>query len=167
MTTRAIESKTTRFARHFGPRASPALVCLALLLTVSTGCRHSGQNGKSADAKGAGTRSEVGKTAGITVIHPERRDIRMIVTQPGTIEAFESTPIYSRIAGYAQKYRYNIGDRVKEGDVLIDMWIPDLVQSHEQKTASVHRAEVQIEVAQSALRAAEAKLSTTEARIVS
>ena len=42
----------------------------------------------------------------------------MTVIQPGTIQAFEMTPIYSRIAGYVQKYRYNIGDRVKAGDVL-------------------------------------------------
>ena len=35
------------------------------------------------------------------------------------------TPVYSRISGYVEKYRYNIGDRVKAGDVLIDMWIPD------------------------------------------
>jgi len=138
------------------------LVTVVLLLAHSAGCRHSDQNGKLADAK-----SEQGKTAGITVIHPERRDIRMTVVQPGTIEAFETTPIYSRIAGYVQEYRYNIGDRVKKGDALIDMWIPDLVQAHEQKAAAVHQAEVQIEVAQSSLRAAEARLLTAEARIVS
>ncbi len=139
-----------------------ALVTLSLFLAHSAGCRHSDQNGKSADAK-----SEHGKTAGITVIHPERRDIRMNVVQPGTIEAFETTPIYSRIAGYVQEYRHNIGDRVKDGDVLIDMWIPDIVQTHAQRVANVHRAEVQIDVTQSALRAAESNLLTAEARIVS
>ena len=87
--------------------------------------------------------------------------------QPGTIEAFEVTPVYSRISGYVQEYRYDIGARVKKGDVLIDMWIPDFVQTHSQKAAFVHRAEVQIDVAQSARRAAESKLLTAEARIVS
>ena len=53
----------------------------------------------------------------------------MTVVQPGTIQAFEVTPVYSRISGYVEKYRYNIGDRVKAGDVLIDMWIPDLVEA--------------------------------------
>ena len=100
-------------------------------------------------------------------MRPERRDIRMTVVQPGTIQAFEVTPVYSRISGYVQKYRYNIGDRVKAGDVLIDMWIPDLVEQHAQKAAAVKRAEVQIRVAESALRAAEAKLETAKARIIS
>ena len=52
----------------------------------------------------------------------------MTVVQPGTLQAFETTPIYSRIAGYVEKYKYNIGDRVKPGDVLLEMWIPDLVE---------------------------------------
>ena len=84
----------------------------------------------SASRKAAGPTSEEGKTAGIRVVQPERRDIRMTVVQPGTIQAFEVTPIYSRISGYVEKYRYNIGDRVKAGDVLLDMWIPDLVEQH-------------------------------------
>ena len=121
---------------------------------------------KSANRK-ARRRASEGKTAGIRVVRPERRDIRMTVVQPGTIQAFEVTPIYSRISGYVEKYRYNIGDRVKAGDVLLDMWIPDLVEQHGQKSAAVKRAEVQIRVAESALRAAEAKLETAKARIVS
>ncbi|HKI18586.1 MAG TPA: hypothetical protein VKA15_11930, partial [Isosphaeraceae bacterium] len=151
-------SRTPTITRSVFKSPILALVTLVLFLVHSGGCRHSDQGGKSADLK-----SEQGKTAGITVIHPQRRDIRMMVVQPGTIEAFETTPIYSRIAGYVQEYRYNIGDRVKDGDILIDMWIPDLVQTHAQRVAAVHRAEVQIEVTQSSLRAAESRLLTAEA----
>jgi RND family efflux transporter MFP subunit len=138
------------------------LVVLGFFLLSFAGCRQSDRSQKSAELK-----SESGKTAGITVVRPERRDIRRIVVQPGAIEAFEVTPVYSRISGYVEKYRYDIGDRVKKGDVLIDMWIPDFVQTLSQRSAAVHRAEVQIEVAQSAFRAAESKLRTAEARIVS
>ncbi len=53
----------------------------------------------------------------------------MTVVQPGTVQAYEVTPIYSRISGYVQKYLYDIGARVKAGDVLIEMWIPDLVEA--------------------------------------
>jgi RND family efflux transporter MFP subunit len=98
---------------------------------------------------------------------PERRDIRMMVVQPGTVQAYEETPIYSRIAGYVQKYNYNIGDRVKAGDVLINMWIPDYVEALAQKSAAVKRAEVEIGVAERALRSADAKLETAKARVIS
>jgi HlyD family secretion protein len=140
---------------------------LVLPLMLATGCRHGEPGGESARSKTAKAKSEEGKTAGITVVHPEKRDIRMTVIQPGTIQAYEVAPIFSRIAGYVQKYNYNIGDRVKSGDVLLDMWIPDFVEELSQHTAAVKRADVQIRVVESALRAADARVETARARVLS
>jgi multidrug efflux pump subunit AcrA (membrane-fusion protein) len=134
----------------------------ALLLVV--GCGHSRETQSPGNPS---ARDEAGKTAGIRVVRPEKRDIRMQVVQPGTIEAFETTPVYSRIAGYVQRYNYNIGNRVESGDVLLEMWIPDVVEEREQRSAAVQRAEVQIHVAESAARAAAAKLETARARVAS
>ncbi|HEY2158861.1 MAG TPA: efflux RND transporter periplasmic adaptor subunit [Isosphaeraceae bacterium] len=142
--------------RHPEPRTS--LVALALLLAA--GCGH----GKAPEHKAA---DEKGKTAGTQIVRPEKRDLRMTVIQPGTIQAFEVTPIYSRIAGYVGRYLHDIGDRVKAGEVLVEMWIPDYVEQHSQQSAAVKRAEVQIRVAEAALRAAEAKLETAQAQILS
>jgi HlyD family secretion protein len=140
---------------------------LALVLVFAAGCGHSNRTGDSAASKKAGDKSEQGKTAGITVVHPERRDLRMTVVQPGTIQAFEVAAIFSRIAGYVEKYNYNIGERVKPGDVLVEMWIPDLVEQLGQRSAAVKRAAVQIRVTESALRAAVARVETASARVVS
>jgi HlyD family secretion protein len=140
-------------------RARSAPIALALLLAAGCG------RGETANKKAPA--DETGKTAGTRIIRPERRDLRMTVIQPGTIQAFETTPIYSRIAGYVGRYLHNIGDRVKAGDVLLEMWIPDYVEQHGQRSAEVKRADVQIRVTDSALRSAEAKLETTLARIVS
>ncbi len=159
------ESSPAMTRRPLRKARAPWLAALGLLL-LAGGCRHS-DRGTSPGQKGATGKSEEGTTAGIRVVKPEKRDIRMMVVQPGTLQAFEESPIYSRISGYVQKYRYNIGDRVKVGDILLDMWIPDLVAQLAQKTAMVSRAEVQIDVTQSALRAAEAKLETAKARILS
>ena len=143
---RAIGEGLARTASTPKPERKPtvhSLAPVALALLLSTGCRHAERGGRPANAK-----NEEGKTAGITVIHPEKRDIRMTVVQPGTIQAFEVAPIFSRIAGYVENYKYNIGDRVKRGDVLLDMWIPDLVEQLGQKSAAVKRAQVQIRVTQ-------------------
>jgi RND family efflux transporter MFP subunit len=140
-----------------------ALFTLTLLLAV--GCDHSREGARSPNT--ASGKSEQGATAGIKVIHAERRDMSSRVVQPGTIQAFEVTPVYSRISGYVQRYLYNIGDRVKKGDVLIEMWIPDYVEQHSEKSAEVKKADVMIRVAQSSLRAAEAKVRTEKARITS
>ena len=121
------------------------------------------QSGKSADAK-----SEQGKTAGIPVIQPERRDIRMTVIQPGTIQAFEvDADLFPDLRLRREVPVQHRRPRQGRATSCIDMWIPDLVEQHGQKSAAVKRAEVQIRVTQSALRAAEAKLETAKARIVS
>ncbi len=165
MTTAYRESSRLIPGLHRSARC--ALILCALALLPMAGCRN-GDQGKTTDADAkAKAKNKEGATAGIRVIHPEKRDIRMTVVQPGTIQAYEVTPIYSRISGYVQKYLYDIGARVKAGDVLIEMWIPDLVEAHSEAAAEAKRAEVQIRVAQSALRAADAKLETTIARIAS
>jgi RND family efflux transporter MFP subunit len=149
-------------------RGSPWVSSTLLVgLLLAAGCGHSLENSAGRRGNAGPAKSEKGATAGIRVIHPERRDLRTRVVQPGTIQAFEVTPVYSRISGYVQKYRYNIGDHVKAGDVLIDMWIPDYVEQLAQKSAAVKMAEVQIRVATTALRAAEAKVETARARIAS
>jgi multidrug efflux pump subunit AcrA (membrane-fusion protein) len=136
-------------------------------LLAAVGCEHATRNAETTGRKAATGKSEEGATAGIKVVHPERRDLNTRVVQPGTLQAFEVTPVYSRISGYVQKYRYNIGDRVKAGDVLIDMWIPDYVEQHGQKSAAVKFAEVQIRVTEASLRAAEANVETAKAKIAS
>ena len=143
---------------------------LALLLSAgvgAAGCDHGGDEAKAVHAESAKKKAEQAQAPSSRVVPLERRDIRMKVLQPGTIQAFESTPVYPRIAGYVDKYRFNIGDRVKAGDVLLDMWIPDLVEQLAQKTAAAKRAEVQIRVADSAARAAVSRLENAEARIAS
>jgi HlyD family secretion protein len=165
MTTTAIELKLPPKKRAV--RTFAGLVLVILAVVFDAGCRHAERGGESARSKSAKAKNEEGKTAGITVIQPQKRDIRMTVIQPGTIQAYEVAPIFSRIAGYVEKYNYNIGDRVKPGDVLLEMWIPDLVEQLGQKSATVKRAEVQIRVTQSALQAAEAKVETARARVLS
>jgi HlyD family secretion protein len=145
---------------------SRALATFVVLALVLAGCGRGERGEKAANNASNGSGTE-GKTAGSHVEQPERRNIHMNVLQPGTIQAFEVTPIYARIAGYVGNYRYNIGDRVKAGEILLDMRIPDYDEQLGQKTASVKRTEVQIRVAQSSLRAADARLETAKAHVVS
>jgi HlyD family secretion protein len=163
MLTRAFARNASSAVRATGACALSAFLTVGLL--VAAGCDHSREGAKSPNT--ASGKTEEGATAGIKVIHAERRDMMTHVVQPGTIQAFEVTPVYSRISGYVQKYNYNIGDRVKKGDVLIEMWIPDFVEQHSEKSAEVKKATVMINVAQSSLKAAEAKVRTEKARITS
>jgi len=61
----------------------------------------------------------------ITIIHPEARTLQKVVEQPGRIEGFEQTPLYSKLPGYVKKWSADIGDVVKEGQVLAELFIPE------------------------------------------
>ncbi len=142
-----------------------ALLVLAVAASViaQAGCGRS--KPAEADASKGPQASNERKVETIEVVRPMKRDIRISVVQPGTIQSYETTPIYSRLSGYVDKYRANIGDRVKKGDVLLDMWIPDLVETSSQKTAAAKRAEVMIDVARSMLKSNEARVEMSLAAV--
>ncbi|WP_165066442.1 efflux RND transporter periplasmic adaptor subunit [Paludisphaera rhizosphaerae] len=146
--------------RNKGGRRCAFLGATVALLTLAPGCSHH----EAAPPPKGEKRPDAVDPQSFSV---QRRDIQMQVVQPGTVQAYESTPIFSRINGYVEKYNVNIGDRVKVGDVLLTMWVPDLVESLNQKTAMVDRAKVEIRVAESSLRSAEATLENAKAHIVS
>src|SRR5438067_2015068 len=60
---------------------------------------------------GAGARPP--EVPAVATVKPERHTVRRVVEQPGYVEAFEQTPVYTKIAGYVQKVHVDIGDRVQ------------------------------------------------------
>ena len=43
------------------------------------------------------------------------------VDQPGYLRPYEQTPIYTKIAGFAKEPKFDIGDRVKKGELLVEL----------------------------------------------
>jgi RND family efflux transporter MFP subunit len=40
---------------------------------------------------------------------------------PGEVQAYSSTPIYAQVGGYVQKWNFDIGAKVKKGDLLVQI----------------------------------------------
>ena len=106
----------------------------------------------------------------VTVAHPIQRTIHYVVEEPGRVEAFEQTPIYAKIPGYVRSVRVDIGDRVKRGDLLVELDVPEVVQAHlrrrhssRRRALGVAQAERTIEVIQASLATADADLQVTKA----
>lgn len=68
------------------------------------------------------------------------RKIVRVVGQPSFIQAYEHTAIYAKLTCFIEKWRVDIGDRVKKGEVLADLFMPELVQELETKKADVELA---------------------------
>lgn len=66
---------------------------------------------------------------------------------PGSIQAVTEAPVLARASGYIGKRYVDIGDRVKEGQLLADVEAPELDQQVQQAKASVEQARSALEQA--------------------
>lgn len=96
------------------------------------------------------------------LIRPQYRKITATIGQPGSVQAYERTSIYSRATGYIEKWNVDIGDKVKKGDVLATISAPDLREELESKYATVKLAHLRVERARKAVARIKADIKTAE-----
>ncbi len=70
------------------------------------------------------------------------------IVLPGTIQAYEDAPIYSRTNGYVRVWHHDIGSHVVKGDLLAVIAAPELDQQVLQAQAEVASAEQNLKLAQ-------------------
>jgi RND family efflux transporter MFP subunit len=101
----------------------------------------------------------------VTTAKPERNTVRRIFELPGQIEASEQTGLYAQIAGSVQTVHVDIGDRVKKGQVLATLAVPEIQAERKQKLALVAQVEAEVERARRAVQAAEAAFTLLTAQV--
>jgi HlyD family secretion protein len=129
-------------------------ISLPACLIALSGCSH--------EASIASEKKPI-EEADVTVGSPVQRTIRYVVEQPGRIEAFEQTPIYAKIPGYVRKVYVDIGDRVKQGDLLVELNVPEVVEAHHSKEAMVAQAGLGVGQAEAAIDVIQASQATAVA----
>jgi multidrug efflux pump subunit AcrA (membrane-fusion protein) len=95
----------------------------------------------------------------VKVVHAERRTVRRTVAQPGVINAYEQTAIYAKVSGYVLKWNPDIGDRVKKGDRLVELFAPELVEQHERMKEQVELDQAMVEQSRELVHVAESNLT--------
>ncbi|MBV9158348.1 MAG: efflux RND transporter periplasmic adaptor subunit, partial [Acidobacteriaceae bacterium] len=84
----------------------------------------------------------------VSVIHPKRGAPSEEVVLPGNIQAFIDSPIYARTSGYLRKWYFDIGARVKQGQLLAEIESPEVDQQLQQARADLATAEANLKLAQ-------------------
>ena len=101
----------------------------------------------------------------VRVVRPERKTLSHRIEQPGfNIEAFQETPLFPRISGYVRTWNVDIGDRVSKGQLLAELYVPEMVVDLQQKEAAVQQANAQIAQARAALLTAQAQLERSKSQ---
>lgn len=143
-------------------------VIAALALVVVIGCNQNSSTGQNVGTKQPDMTVRTAK--------PQKKDLRRVIEQPATMEAFEETPLVAHIPGYVEKVPADIGkivtgpkyekDRlVKPGEILALLSVPELLAEVEQKKALVKQAKAEVEQSAAALEAAEAFILTAKALV--
>src|SRR2546425_4266220 len=78
----------------------------------------------------------------VQVVQPKRGSITRNVTLPGEIKAYQQATLYAKVAGYLKTITVDKGDRVKEGDLIADIEVPEMLADLARYKAEVEVAEL-------------------------
>jgi RND family efflux transporter MFP subunit len=92
--------------------------------------------------------TEVRAVPTVAVVAPTRVENHQGLDLPGRLEAYIRAPIYARVPGYLKSWKYDIGSRVRSGDVLAVIDTPDLDQQLKQSRAALSVAQANAKLAQ-------------------
>jgi RND family efflux transporter MFP subunit len=84
----------------------------------------------------------------VLVIKPIPGQPQQEVVLPGSMNAYTDAPIYARTNGYLQKWYFDIGARVKQGQLLAVISAPELDQQLQQAQGELATADANAKVAQ-------------------
>jgi HlyD family secretion protein len=91
----------------------------------------------------------------VEVVKPKRGGMEMTTVQPGTVHAFEYAQLYAKVSGYVKVLNVDRGSRVKVDDLLVSLYVPELVAAVEQAKASLIRARASVDQAKARVQSAQ------------
>lgn len=109
------------------------------------------------DAAAAAANEERNDLPRVTAAKVRRAPADSDVLLPGTLSALVEASVFGRAPGYVRKRYVDIGDRVREGQLLAEIDAPELDQQVAQSRAAVSQARQQLTQAQAALVQAESQ----------
>lgn len=83
----------------------------------------------------------------VAIVHPQAEKPDEELVLPGSLLAFEESPIYARTNGYLVRWYKDIGSHVKEGDLLATIDTPEIDQELNQTRAARQQIVAQLELA--------------------
>ena len=83
----------------------------------------------------------------VRVVSPEKSPASVELQLPGQTHAYYEAPIYAQTNGYLKKWYYDIGAKVKAGDILGEIDTPEVDQELSQAQATLATAKAQLTLA--------------------
>ncbi len=84
----------------------------------------------------------------VSVVTPKRSAPSQEIVLPGNVQPFITAPIFSRTNGYLKAWHFDIGARVKKGQLLAEIETPEVDQQLQQSRSNLATAEANLKLAE-------------------
>ena len=127
------------------PRKALTLVALALLILLLAGGLTLWSHASHERALANETERETVPTVAVVYPQSEKPDEDLVL--PGSLQAYEESPIYARTNGYLVRWYRDIGSRVEKGELLAKIDTPEVDQELDQTRATRQQIVAQMDLA--------------------
>jgi RND family efflux transporter MFP subunit len=103
--------------------------------------------------------------ATVEYVLPQKGGIARTSTQPGSVLSFESVDLYAGVPGYLRQQSVDIGDRVRQGQILAVVDVPDLEKQVQHNAAVVEQARSHVAQMKAKLASAQADAEAARAAV--
>lgn len=125
-----------------------AWLAVALALLTVAYVIYSGIAARAAAADMLVRVTDESATPVVNVVHPVAAAAAQEIVLPGNTQPFIDSPIYARTSGYVKRWNFDIGARVKKGDLLAEIETPEIDQQLQQARANLETAQANQQLAQ-------------------
>jgi len=114
------------------PRGMRALPLALAIQAIFSGCKPSPAEPKQQPAPPVAVKTTA----------PKRGPITRFVTLPGELKAYQQATLYAKVAGYLKSINVDKGDHIKEGALLAEIEVPELIAEQSRYKAEVEVAAI-------------------------
>jgi HlyD family secretion protein len=101
----------------------------------------------------------------VHVARPQQGGVARTVTRPASVHSFAYAKLITKVSGYLQDQQVDIGSEVKQGQLLAQLFAPEIEADVRKAESDLAKAQAHVEVAQARVAARKGELRQAQAKL--
>jgi len=107
-----------------------------------------------------------GQAVTVQVTRPAQRPLVRTLKMPGTLAPDEQVDLLAKVSGYVSEIKVDIGDRVREGQLLVKISVPEMADELRQTEAVLGARQARVRAVQAKVIQAQRMIETARAEVL-